>query len=116
MAASLGPSVETVLERKGAEFLESLLYFCRAVCWGSRRSAGCGGGGLQVWEGGPEGEGELCQGLHSHEALSSMGDSLGKLLEGEEGVLDITGVDEVTGVTKVLIRGRGVHNGPLRIQ
>jgi hypothetical protein len=38
------------------------------------------------------------------------------LLEGEEGVLDITGVDEVTGVTKVLIRGREVHKGPLRIQ
>ncbi len=46
------------------------------------------------------GKGSYAEDFHCNEASSSKGDSLGKLLEGEEGSLDIPSVDEATGVTR----------------
>ncbi len=87
------PSVETASEGRG----EDLGIFARLLPWGT------------LWEGkfhrlGREGRkgkasyvGDYCY----YMAPSSMRDSLGKLLEGEGGLLDNTGVDGANGLTQI---------------
>jgi hypothetical protein len=90
-AASLGPSVEIMLERKGVLGIFISLLSQSMLVEGEAHRLG---------REDRRGKGSYTGDFHCNEASSSKGDSLGKLLEEEEGSLDITSVDEATGVTR----------------
>ncbi len=90
-AASLGPSVEIMSERKGVLGIFISLLSQSMLVEGEVHRLG---------REDRRGKGSYAGDFHCNKASSSKGDSLGKILKKEEGSLDITSVDEATGVTR----------------